>query len=104
MITLGKKQGLTNYRRALSYLTKEDVAKKLFDEVAPKYAERNRWLHPRDPASDPAAVMQLKLQSRTGVIHLKNPAAIAAGFFLPCGGQASAAGRPGAAEFFSKYS
>ena len=41
MITLGKKQGLANYRRALSYLTKEDVAKKLFDEVAPKYAERN---------------------------------------------------------------
>ena len=41
MITLGKKQGLTNYRRALSYLTNEDVAKKLFDEVAPKYAERN---------------------------------------------------------------
>ena len=41
MITLGKKGGLTNYRRALSFITKEDVAKKLFDEVAPKYAERN---------------------------------------------------------------
>ncbi len=41
MITLGKKGGLTNYRRALSYITKEDVAKKLFDEVAPKYADRN---------------------------------------------------------------
>ena len=41
MITLGKKAGLVNYRRALSYITKEDVAKKLFDEIAPKYADRN---------------------------------------------------------------
>ena len=41
MITLGKKGGLTNYRRALSYITKEDVAKKLFDETAAKYADRN---------------------------------------------------------------
>ena len=41
MITLAKKGGLSNYRRALSFITKEDVAKKLFDEIAPKYAERN---------------------------------------------------------------
>ena len=41
MITLGKKNNLANYRRALSYITKEDVAHKLFNEVAPKYAERN---------------------------------------------------------------
>ena len=41
MITLGKKDNLANYRRALSYITKEDVAHKLFKEVAPKYAERN---------------------------------------------------------------
>ena len=41
MITLGKKAGLANYRRALSFITKEDVAKKLFDEIAPKYADRN---------------------------------------------------------------
>ena len=41
MITLGKKAGLANYRRALSYITKEDVAKKLFDEVGAKYADRN---------------------------------------------------------------
>ena len=41
MITLGKKGGLYNYRRALSYITKEDVAKKLFDEVGAKYADRN---------------------------------------------------------------
>ena len=41
MITLGKKGGLANYRRALAYITKEDVAKKLFDEVGAKYADRN---------------------------------------------------------------
>ena len=41
MITLGKKGGLANYRRALSYLTKEDVAKKLFDETAKTYADRS---------------------------------------------------------------
>lgn len=41
MITLGKKGGLANYRRALSFITKEDVAKKLFDNVASNYKERN---------------------------------------------------------------
>ena len=41
MITLGKKGGLANYRRALAFITKEDVANKLFKEVAPGYAERN---------------------------------------------------------------
>ncbi len=41
MITLGKKGGLANYRRALSFITKEDVAHKLFKELAPNYAERN---------------------------------------------------------------
>ncbi len=40
LITLAKKGGLANYRRALAFVTKEDVAKKLFDEIAPKYAER----------------------------------------------------------------
>ena len=41
MITLGKKGDLAAYRRALSFITKEDVAHKLFNEIAPKYAERN---------------------------------------------------------------
>ncbi len=41
MITLGKNNSLANYRQALSFITREDVAKKLFDEIAPKYAERN---------------------------------------------------------------
>ena len=41
MITLGKKGNLAAYRRAMGYITKEDVAKKLFDEISPKYADRN---------------------------------------------------------------
>ena len=41
MITLGKKGGLANYRRALAVITKEDVAKKLFDTIAPAYADCN---------------------------------------------------------------
>ena len=41
MITLGKKGGLVNYRRALAFITKEDVVKKLFDQIAPAYANRN---------------------------------------------------------------
>ena len=28
-------------RKAMAYITKEDVVKKLFDEIAPKYADRN---------------------------------------------------------------
>ena len=41
MITLGKAKDLASYRQALAYITREDVAKKVFDEVAPKYADRN---------------------------------------------------------------
>ncbi|MBQ7715470.1 MAG: 50S ribosomal protein L17 [Clostridia bacterium] len=40
MITLGKKNTLAARRAALAYITKEDVVKKLFDEIAPKYANR----------------------------------------------------------------
>ena len=40
MITLGKKGDLAAYRQALSFITKEDVANKLFKEIAPEYAER----------------------------------------------------------------
>ena len=40
MITLGKKNTLASRRAALAYITKEDVVTKLFNEIAPKYAER----------------------------------------------------------------
>jgi len=41
MITLAKTNTLASYRQALSYITKEDVANKLFKEIGPKYADRN---------------------------------------------------------------
>ena len=41
MITLGKKNTLASYRQALAFITKEDVAKKVFDQIAPENANRN---------------------------------------------------------------
>ena len=41
MITLAKVNNLHNYRQAMAYVTKEDVVKKLFDEISPKYKEVN---------------------------------------------------------------
>ena len=40
MITLAKKNDLASYRQALSFITKEDVAKKLFSELNLKYQTR----------------------------------------------------------------
>ena len=41
MITLAKENTLHHKRMALAFITKEGVVKKLFDEIAPKYVERN---------------------------------------------------------------
>ena len=41
MITLGKKGDLNAKRAARAFITKEDVVKKVFDEIAPKYQSRN---------------------------------------------------------------
>ena len=41
MITLGKKKDMAAYRQALSFITRETVAHKLFKEIAPEYAQRN---------------------------------------------------------------
>ena len=40
MITLSKKNDLAAYRQALSFITKEDVAHKLFTETNQKYLNR----------------------------------------------------------------
>ena len=40
MITLGKKGDLAAYRQAMAFITREDVVKKTFKEIAPGYAER----------------------------------------------------------------
>ena len=41
MITLGKTNTLHSKRQVYSYITKEEVAKKVFDEIAPSYEGRN---------------------------------------------------------------
>ncbi len=40
MITVGKDNSLHAKRQVYSYITKEAVAKKLIEEVSPKYADR----------------------------------------------------------------
>ena len=41
MITLGKKGDLAAYRQAMAFITREDVVHKVFEEIAPNYAERS---------------------------------------------------------------
>jgi large subunit ribosomal protein L17 len=41
MITIAKEPTLAAKRRVLAFVTKEDVVKKLFDEIAPEYKDRN---------------------------------------------------------------
>ena len=41
MITLGKTNTLHAKRQVYAFITKEAVAKKLFDEIAGKYADKN---------------------------------------------------------------
>ncbi|MSS19170.1 50S ribosomal protein L17 [Pseudoramibacter porci] len=41
MVTLGKRGDLHARRQALAYITSEDVVTQLFEEIAPKYADRN---------------------------------------------------------------
>ena len=41
MITLGKRGDLHAKRQVFAYVTKESVSKKLFDEIAPRYTDRN---------------------------------------------------------------
>ena len=41
MITLAKRGDLHAKRQVLAYVYDEDVVKKLFDEIAPKYSERH---------------------------------------------------------------
>lgn len=41
MITIAKVPSLANKRKAFAFITKEDVVKKLFDEIGPEYKDRN---------------------------------------------------------------
>ena len=41
MITIAKDNSLHSKRKVMAYITKEDVAKKLFEDIAPKYKDVN---------------------------------------------------------------
>ena len=91
MITLAKKNDLASYRQALGFITKEDVAKKLFQELGPKYAERNGGytrvvrIGPRRGDAAEMAIIQL-VNFRTGVTRSRP---IRAGIFSPRRGNRS---------------
>ena len=40
-ITIGKDPSLASKRRAMAFITKESVVKKLFDEIGPNYSNQN---------------------------------------------------------------
>ncbi|GKX68846.1 50S ribosomal protein L17 [Inconstantimicrobium mannanitabidum] len=65
MITLGKRGDLHARRQVLSFVTEEEVVKNLFDNIAPKYAERNggytRMLKVGQRRGDAAEVVILEL-------------------------------------------
>lgn len=41
MITLGKTNTLHSKRQVMAYVTKEEVVKKLYNEISPKYGDKN---------------------------------------------------------------
>lgn len=65
MITLGKQGDLHARRQALSYLLEEDVVTKLFQDIAPRYKERNGGYtrlykaSPRRGDGAPQAILEL---------------------------------------------
>lgn len=65
MITLAKRGDLHARRQVLSYLMDEEVVKKLFEEIAPKYKDRQGGytrimkLGPRRGDAAPMAILEL---------------------------------------------
>ncbi len=65
MITLGKDGDLNARRQALAFINNKDVVKKVFEEVAPKYADRaggyTRMARLGPRLGDGALMVQLEL-------------------------------------------
>ena len=65
MISLAKRGDLHSRRQVLSFIVDEDVTKKLLDDIAPKYAERQGGytrilkLGPRRGDAAPMAILEL---------------------------------------------
>ncbi|HAI21853.1 MAG TPA: 50S ribosomal protein L17 [Clostridiales bacterium UBA8153] len=65
MITLGKRESLHARRQALAFITDEDVVKKLFDTIGPRYAHRSggytRMVKLGNRRGDAAPIVRLEL-------------------------------------------
>ncbi len=66
MITYGKKGDLVSRRKALAFLNNDkDLVKKLFDEIAPNYKDRNggyiRIIKLKERKGDDALIVRLEL-------------------------------------------
>jgi len=65
VITKGKKGGLHNHRQVVSFIRDKDMTTKLFDEIGPRYADRNGGytrilkLGPRNGDNAPMARIEL---------------------------------------------
>jgi large subunit ribosomal protein L17 len=65
VITKAKKGGLHRHRQVVSYLNDKEIAAKLFDEIGPRYADRNGGylrilkLGPRHGDNAPMAKIEL---------------------------------------------
>jgi large subunit ribosomal protein L17 len=68
MITLGKDGSVHARRQALSYMNDKDLVKKLFEEIAPRFASRpggyTRIIKLGPRAGDGASMAQLELVER----------------------------------------
>ena len=76
MITLGKANTLASRRAALAFITKEDVVKKLFDVIAPEYADVNggyTQIYKLGPRRGDAAEMALIKLTKTELVKEEEP-------------------------------
>lgn len=65
VITLGKEGSLASRRRALTYVTSKKAVERVFDEIAPRYADRSggyvRVVKIGNRAGDNASMAQIEL-------------------------------------------
>ena len=76
MITLGKDNTLASRRAALAFITKEDVVKKLFDQIAPEYADVNggyTQIYKLGPRRGDAAEMALIKLTKAEIVKKEEP-------------------------------
>jgi len=98
MITLGKKGDLSAKRMALSYIMSRDVVAKLFDEIAPRSADRaggyTRVMKTRVRLGDSAPMAIIELVDKEGAAAPKPKPKKEAAKAAPAPAEVSAAEKP----------